>query len=154
MNEQGTPSYLIYIGIFVSVFVVALGVFLWTSQAKTKEIGLETKSQQVREAPQTEAAKPEGTNSSGESLKITVASPEDNAFVSTNGIKVAGASKAGTTVTITGGTQDVVSEANSDGSFALDVGLRDGENVLTITVFDQTGQQKSVTKTVYAVVEG
>jgi len=154
MNEQATPSYLIYIGIFTSVFVVALGVFLWSSQSKTKEIGLETTREQIKQPPETEAAKPENTNTPSEALKVTVASPEDNAFVSTNGIKVAGASKAGTTITITGGTQDVVSESNSDGSFALDVGLKDGENTLTITVFDQTGAQKTVTKTVYAVVEG
>lgn len=153
MNEQGTPSYLIYIGIFVTVFIAALGVFIWTSQSKTKDLAMENK---LQEAPKTEAsttAQP-ASASTNEALKLTVASPEDNAIINTTTVKIAGAAKAGTTVTITGGNEDIVSEANNDGSFALDVPLKDGENNLTITVFDQTGQQKSVTKTVYAVVEG
>jgi hypothetical protein len=135
------------------VFVVALGVFLWTSQAKTKEFNLEATKYTPQEVPKTEAAKPNATTSA-ESLKVTVASPEDNSYINTSSVKVAGASKPGTTVTITGGSQDIVGETNADGSFALDVPLKDGENPLTITVFDQTGQQKTVTKTVYSVVEG
>lgn len=154
MNEQGTPSYLIYLGIFVSVFVVALGVFLWTAQSKTKEFNLEATKYKPQDAPPTEAKQPQATSQSNESLKITVASPEDNAVVTTKTIKVAGASKPGTTVAITGGAQDVVNETNSDGAFALDVTLKDGENNLVVTVFDQSGQQKSVNKTVYSVVEG
>ncbi len=152
MSEQGTPSYLIYLGIFVSVFIAALGVFLWTSQSKTKEFNLEATKYKPQDAPKTEAAKPQGTTN--EALKVTVASPEDNSFINTTTVKIAGASKPGTTVTITGGAQDVIGETNADGSFALDVTLKDGENILNITVFDQAGQQKSVTKTVYAVLEG
>jgi hypothetical protein len=154
MSEHGTPSYLVYLGIFVAVFAVALGVFLWTAQSKTKEYNLEATKYKPQEAQKTEAAKPQSSSQSAEGLKVTVASPEDNAYINTNSVKVAGATKPGTTVTITGGTQDVVGETNSDGSFALDVGLKDGENKLVITIFDQAGQQKTVNKTVYAVVEG
>ncbi len=157
MNDrQGVPPYVIYIGIFIVVFVVALGVFLFTSQSKTKEFNLEaTQYKAPTQVDQADAATGSASPAAQESnLKLTVASPEDNAYVNTNSIKIAGATKTGTTVTITGGAKDIASDTNSDGSFALDVPLKEGENNLTITVFDQSGQQKSINKTVYSIVEG
>ena len=52
-EKQGIPSYLIYIGIFVVVFVAALGVFLYASGSKTKDFNLEAtkyKPQEVQNA--------------------------------------------------------------------------------------------------------
>jgi hypothetical protein len=156
-DKQGIPSYIIYIGIFVVVFVVALGAFLYSSQSKAKDFTTESYKYKPTDVDNANASTDEITPSpaaQNEALKITIATPEDNSFVNTNSLKVAGASKPGTTITITGGAKDVVGEANSDGSFALDTALKEGENQLTITVYDQAGQQKTVTKTVYALVEG
>ncbi|MDQ3098470.1 MAG: hypothetical protein M3Q44_01880 [bacterium] len=155
MNDrQGIPPYVIYIGIFVVVFVAALGVFLFTSQSKTKEFNLEATQYkaptEVDQASASEAATP----AAQDTIKLTIASPEDNAYISTSSVKIAGATKAGTTVTVTGGSKDIASDTNTDGSFALDIPLKEGENNLIITVFDQSGQQKTMNKTVYSIVEG
>jgi len=152
-DKPGVPSYLIYFGIFSMVFVAALGVFLYMSNSKTKQYNLEAQKYQAPQEPSAAEAKTVAT-SSGETLKVTIASPEDNSFTSNTNIKVAGAGKAGTTVAITGGTKDVVNESEPDGSFALDVGLKEGQNDLIITVFDQSGQKKIINRTIYAVVEG
>jgi hypothetical protein len=156
MNDrQGIPPYVIYIGIFVVVFVVALGVFLFTSQAKTKEFNLEaTQYKAPTQVDSANAASESATPATQDAIKLTIASPEDNAYVNTNSVKIAGATKIGTTITITGGAKEVASDINADGSFALDVQLKEGENNLVITVFDQSGQQKIVNKTVYSIVEG
>jgi hypothetical protein len=151
MSERsGVPSYVIYIGIFITVFVIALGIFVYMSQSKTKDFNLDAKKYQ---APSQDNS-PKPSDLASDSLKLTIASPEDNSFVNTNSIKIAGATKPGTTITISGGARDVVNEVNTDGSFAIDVPLREGENKLIITVFDQAGQQKTVTRNVVALVEG
>ncbi len=153
-HRQGIPPYVIYIGIFVVVFVVALGVFLFTSQSKTKEFNLE--ATQYKAPTQVDQANAAGDASPSpqDTIKLTIAAPEDNAYINTNSVKVAGATKVGTTVTITGGAKDIASDTNADGSFALDVPLKEGENDLIITVFDQSGQQKTINRTVYSIVEG
>jgi hypothetical protein len=151
-DKPGVPSYLIYFGIFATVFVVALGIFLFMSNSRTKGYNLEAQKYQAPQEPSRAEAKT--ASSSADTLKVTIASPEDNSFVNNTNVKVAGASKAGTTISITGGTKDVVDEAESDGSFALDVGLKEGENNLVITVFDQTGQKKVLNRTVLVVLEG
>ncbi|MDQ3239011.1 MAG: hypothetical protein M3P33_00665 [bacterium] len=152
MSERtGAPPYLIYGGIFVTVFIIALGVFIYMSQSKTKDFKLE--AQKYQAVTETQANTPSPTPIP-DTIKITIASPEDNTFVNNSSLKVAGATKPGTTVTITGAAVDSVNETNADGSFAIDVQLREGENKLTITVFDQSGQQKSVTRNVVALVEG
>lgn len=155
MNDrQGIPPYIIYIGIFLIVFVAALGVFLLTSQSKTKELNLEaTKYTAPTEVDQADASTASSTPSTQDTLKVTIASPEENAFINAGTVKVAGAAKAGTTITVTGGAKEIASDTNTDGSFALDVSLREGENNLVITVFDQTGQQKSINRTVYSLLE-
>ncbi len=156
MNDRpGIPSYIIYIGIFVVVFVVALGVFLFTSQSKTKEYNLEaTQYKAPTQVDPANAATQSASPAPQDAIKVTIASPEENAYINTNSTKIAGATKAGTTVTVTGGAKDIASDTNTDGSFAIDVPLKEGENNLIITVFDQSGQQKTVTRTVYSIVEG
>lgn len=154
MNDrQGIPPYVIYIGIFILVFITALGVFVFTSQSKINDFDQEaTQYKTPRGLDTANANEPSPANT--DTIKVTISSPEDNAFINTNTVKIAGATKIGTTVTVTGGSKDVVSDTNSDGSFALDIPLKEGENNLTITVFDQTGQQKVINKTVYSIVEG
>jgi hypothetical protein len=153
MSERsGVPSYLIYGGIFVTVFVIALGIFVFMSQSKTKDFNIE--AQKYQAPSETDTPAPKASEAPADTLKLTIASPEDNSFVNTTSIKVAGATKPGTTVTVSGGSKDVVNEVNTDGAFALDIPLKEGENKLIITVFDQAGQQKTINRTVIALVEG
>lgn len=82
-------------------------------------------------------------------LKVTIASPKAAyTFTQEEFIKVAGATKKGSTVAILGGKEPITTGTNEDGSFAPTVLLNEGVNQLTIQIFSTNGQIKTEEKTV------
>ncbi len=78
---------------------------------------------------------------------ITLTTPRNGAAVATATVSVRGTTRSAARVTIrngtTGGSTTVV--ATAQGAFAIEVGLADGLNVLTVTAVDQAGNSASTT---------
>jgi hypothetical protein len=100
-------------------------------------------------------AKPNNPFSTGpvttvpKTLSLDVNSPDDNSLVYQSSILVTGKASPGYTVLVSGDGSDSVTDAKLDGSFSTSLNLVEGVNNVTIAVFDKTGEEKSITRTIY-----
>ncbi len=78
-------------------------------------------------------------------LGITLISPEDNDVISVNSTLIAGITKPGAWVVISGEEEDEILKANEDGSFEQEVELIGGANQVIITAFDDSGDKTGKT---------
>ncbi len=83
------------------------------------------------------------------SLLLELDRPEDNSLIFTDSIEVAGKTSPAKEVLIYTDTNNLVVKSKPDGSFSVDLDLDNGTNNITVAVFDQTGQSKSLKRTVY-----
>ena len=79
--------------------------------------------------------------------------PEDGLVTTTPTASVSGITKPQATLTVTGGAEDDLIEADAHGRFTLDMSLREGENRLAVTAFDDNGQETTVERTIFYTKE-
>lgn len=139
---------------FILVIAISFGVFYYRNNAAvattTTQTSVSTGSSNDNNPFNTvataEAAK---KVSQIDELKVTIATPKlATYFTKDETIKIAGATKKGSTVVIVGGKNTVILGTNDDGSFAPDIELNEGVNELIIEVFGPTGQQKKESRTI------
>lgn len=147
-TKASLQAFFIYATLFVVIFSLSLAVFLYTSRDKTAKLNATEQDQTLpTPLPSSKSTPKPGA------LKLTIASPQDNAVINNNTIKLAGAAKTGSLLSITGGKEDVVEEVAGDGTFIIDLKLNEGENSLVVTAFDQSGIKDTVNLSVISLLE-
>lgn len=82
-------------------------------------------------------------------LDLKVANPDDNLLTFNSPYQISGQTAPKAYVLISSQEKDQLVQAESDGAFAVSFPLTEGVNELTITSFDQKGEQRSLTRSVY-----
>lgn len=83
------------------------------------------------------------------SLRLDLDHPDDDTLVFQDSILISGKTSPSKEVLIFTDTQNTVINSKKDGSFSLSLNLNEGENKITVVVFDQTGDSRSIERTVY-----
>lgn len=83
------------------------------------------------------------------SFNLNLTNPEDNSLVFNSEILIQGSTSPGATVIASFETEDLTTESSSNGNFEITAFLDEGVNHLTVTSFDDVGNSKSETRTVY-----
>lgn len=83
------------------------------------------------------------------SLTLEVNSPEDDLLIFKDEALVSGKTQANMSVLISSNDHDQVIKANSSGSFSADFPLELGVNNITVVVFDDSGDLRTVEKVVF-----
>lgn len=81
-------------------------------------------------------------------VPLTITSPKDQEVLTTKTLTVSGQTLPMANLTITGGKEDVISQADETGEFSEKITLEEGDNSLTVTAFDEAGHQTSQTVTI------
>lgn len=83
------------------------------------------------------------------SLRLDLDQPDQDSLVFSGSAIISGKTGSGNIVLISTDTKDFVIESKPDGSFSTILSLDEGVNRITATVFDATGDSRSVERTVY-----
>ena len=83
------------------------------------------------------------------SISLDLSSPNDDLLSFNSEVLFSGKTSSNSTVLISSQSQDLIAETKNDGSFSKTVSLVEGANIFKITVFDPTGDQKSVERSIY-----
>ena len=83
------------------------------------------------------------------SFNLEINNPEDDLLMYDKSVVVSGSTAPETTILITNDTKSYGTEADDKGSFSRVIELQPGLNVLIINAFSDTGETKTITKTVY-----
>lgn len=78
------------------------------------------------------------------SLPLSLDSPAEGALITDNKIAVKGRTKPNTTIAFYSDIDENSVESDSYGNFEGSVGLAEGINTLTVTAFDENGNEKSL----------
>lgn len=120
--------------IFQVGFIIILG-FNSTINVKSKE-----DSNPFEAGPVTTAPK---------SLLLNLDQPEDNVLSFESSILISGKTSPSKEILLTTSSLDKVIKSKTDGSFSDDVNLVEGENRITVVVFDDKGNSRSTERTVF-----
>ncbi|OGY25252.1 MAG: hypothetical protein A2134_02100 [Candidatus Woykebacteria bacterium RBG_16_39_9b] len=91
---------------------------------------------------------PSGTSqSTPNELVLALSNPEDGTTVNKDIITVSGKTGVPAIVVVNGGAEDIILE-KTDGTFSTEYKLLEGENEVTVTVFDETGNEKTETRNI------
>jgi cbb3-type cytochrome oxidase subunit 3 len=83
------------------------------------------------------------------SLTLEVHSPADDLLVFTPEVKITGLTQKNSQVLISSQDHDLVVKAGSSGDFSADFPLELGVNTITVAVFDDTGDARTIEKSIY-----
>ena len=83
------------------------------------------------------------------SLTLNLANPDDNIFVTSPDLLIAGKTSPNTLVLISQDKKDLTLFSSNKGEFSTTLSLTEGVNGLSVNVFDDTGNSKSEVRTVY-----
>ena len=83
------------------------------------------------------------------SLFLEIANPEDEILVDKDNLVVSGKTGPELTVIISSPITDAGFQAGIDGQFSKVISLAPGANLIEITAFDNEGNSKTVTRTIY-----
>ena len=83
------------------------------------------------------------------SLKIDLDQPDQDSLTHSPSVVISGKTGPANLVLISTETKDLVIESKPDGSFSTVLGLDEGVNKINVTVFDSTGDSRSVERTAY-----
>lgn len=83
------------------------------------------------------------------SLTLDLSSPDDNSLVFDNNLLVSGKTTSGAMVLITLNDDNQLIDAGNQGNFSLTIKLQLGGNQLIISSFDNLGNYKSESRTIY-----
>lgn len=86
-------------------------------------------------------------------LRLDLDHPDDNSLFFENSILVSGKTSPLKEVLIFTDSQNLVISSKKDGSFSLSLNLDEGENNITVAVFDSRGDFRSAERTVYYTKE-
>lgn len=83
------------------------------------------------------------------SISLNLSSPDDNILVFESSILISGKTSPNATVILSLDEEDRIIEAKASGNFSDTVKLKEGVNNLIISTFDNQGNGKSESRTIY-----
>lgn len=83
------------------------------------------------------------------SLFLEITSPEDDILVNDPNLVISGETSPNTAIIISGSNVDTALQSGKNGDFSKVFSLSPGPNIIEINAFDDEGNFKSVTKSVY-----
>lgn len=130
------PKKILWIFIFLILAAIAiLGVLFIRGYQSGRHIAT------VESSPTPE---PSATAETKETLDLTLENPTTDIATSSARIAVTGKTIGEGVVSITGGSEDALTQAQKDGSFSIPVALTEGLNRLRVTAFNDDGDEKSI----------
>ena len=102
---------------------------------------------QYRQSPNLFEAGPVTTTP--KTLRLELQQPDNDLFSNQSSVLVSGKTSPFLNILIYSDSQNLVIKAKGDGSFSTVFNLDEGVNQITVVVFDNSGDQKSDTRTVY-----
>lgn len=82
-------------------------------------------------------------------LRLDITQPDEDSLFFESQILVSGKTTPLSEVLIFTDSQNLVIKSKQDGSFSVSLDLNEGKNKITTVVFDQTGDSKSIERTVF-----
>lgn len=82
-------------------------------------------------------------------LRLDLSEPEQESLVFSDTIPVVGKTSPDKKILIFTDSNDKVIRSNDDGNFAANIDLDEGENKITVVVFDVNGDSRSAERSVY-----
>jgi len=132
---------------FVLGLVITFGI--WTANKSLKE-GATTQSKEVAENETNITPSPQAE----EKLPLTIISPENNTLVNQEKLEIVGKTSPKAMVAIVYGEGEKIIEADEKGDFKQEITLVGGGNEITISAFDNEGNEVSKTlNLVYSTAE-
>jgi len=87
-------------------------------------------------------------------ISLTITSPEDNSIINKEKIDISGKTSSKATVVITYEEGEKIIEADENGNFASEITLVGGANEITVSAYDQDGNETTKTlNLVYSTAE-
>lgn len=83
------------------------------------------------------------------SLRLDLDQPDNDTLTFQSSVIVSGQTMPSTNILISTDTVDTVIKSKPDGSFSTVLDLNEGENRITVIVFDPTGDSRSQSRTVF-----
>lgn len=83
------------------------------------------------------------------SLTLDLTTPDDDSLVFKSEIEFSGKTSPNSQILISSADNDLIITSKPDGSFSGDFDLEEGVNEIKVVVFDQSGDQKELERTVY-----
>lgn len=83
------------------------------------------------------------------SLFLEITAPEDDILVTDGNLIVSGKTRPDVAIIISSNNTDIGLQAGKDGQFSRVFPLTTGPNIIEIVAFDQEGNSKSITKSVF-----
>lgn len=83
------------------------------------------------------------------SLLLNLDQPEDNTLSFVSSILISGKTSPTKEILVMSDSQDKVIKSNQDGSFSSEIRLNEGENKITVVVFDMLGESRTSERTVF-----
>ncbi len=100
-----------------------------------------------RESLQTEQTPQSSTPEDKQTSSLIITQPENNSIVSEGKVTVKGAALPNSTVVILANNDDLIIQTGKDGGFEQEVELEGGPNEITITAYDEAGNETTETLT-------
>lgn len=82
-------------------------------------------------------------------LRLDLSSPDDDILTFQNSILISGQTSSFRKILIFTDSQNLVIESKNDGSFSETLNLDEGENKISVVVFDTNGDTREAERTVY-----
>lgn len=135
-NKKISPKYFIY----SQIVILILGLLFLGGLYYILNIQYQRSNNPFVNGPVTSAPK---------TLKLDLDYPDEESLVFTSSILISGQTAPFKDVLVYTDSQDQVVKSKPDGRFSLNLKMDEGENKITVAVFDTNGESKSVDRTVY-----
>lgn len=102
-----------------------------------------------KETVQTEQTTPPpaGGQITQETSSLITTQPENNSIISEGKVTIKGAAVPNSTVVILTNSKDLITQADKDGAFEQEIELEGGLNEITVTAYDNNGNETTQTLT-------
>lgn len=100
-----------------------------------------------KEAVQTQQTPSPGGSTTQETSSLIITQPENNSILSEGKVTIKGAATPNSTVVILTNSKDLITKADKDGAFEQEVELEGGPNEITVTAYDDSGNETTQTLT-------
>lgn len=83
------------------------------------------------------------------SITLELSEPDDDSLIFKSSSLVSGKTLPKLNVLVSSQNSDIVIESKTDGSFSTLINLDEGPNTITVTAFNSSGEEKSLTRQIY-----
>ena len=123
---------------FILGLIITFGI--WTANKSLQE----NTSTQEKETSEMPSLNEEKSPSNSEKISLKILSPENNALINTEKIKITGKTSANINVIILSEDDELIVQSDAQGQFSQEITLSAGTNEIKISAFDDNGAEATV----------